>query len=541
VVHDLASQGLPVRQGELLLGKYLIGETLGAGGMGVVVVAEHVQLGQKVAVKFLSAELRDNRDAVGRFLREARAAASLRSEHVVRVVDVSSTQGDLCYMVMEYLDGKDLSQLLQARGHLPVPEAVGYLLQACEAIGEAHGLGIVHRDLKPGNLFLTHRPDGSPLIKVLDFGISKAAIAEHPGVGAGAGARGGRAPELTSTSMVLGSPMYMSPEQLRSAKNVDARTDVWSLGVILHELLTGQPAFNGETTMQVLATIVADPPTPLRQVRPDLPGALEKLVLDCLEKLPAQRLQSVSELVRRLAPFAPVWAASSVARVLGSSSRSDASGAPRPPRELADTDIFARPGHTQRLPGTSTTSAHLSGELVAAAAAERVSAARGAPRTRRRGAKVAGTLVAAAAVIGLGAFVVHNRAREPQVSPSPQDLAAGPPPVSPIAKPETPAESKAPQPVALPPTSAPPIEAQRPAEKQANQGQGEGARPREPASGTSPMSKRAGGHKAVKTRSRAPRAVIMPPAAPASPAALTSRPPPARGAEKETDVLDGRR
>jgi serine/threonine-protein kinase len=175
---DPGAAELPVRQGDLLLGKYLIGKTLGAGGMGVVVAAEHVQLGQKVAVKFLTAELRGNAEAVERFLREARAAAQIRSEHVVRVVDVHGVAGDLCYMVMEFLEGQDLSQIIETQGRLSLPEAVGYVLQACEAIGEAHGRGIVHRDLKPSNLFLSHRLDGSPLIKVLDFGISKAAMAD---------------------------------------------------------------------------------------------------------------------------------------------------------------------------------------------------------------------------------------------------------------------------------------------------------------------------------------------------------------------------
>lgn len=309
--------------------------------MGVVVLAEHVQLGQKVAVKFLSAALRENRDAVERFLREARAAAHIRSEHVVRVIDLSGTEGDLCFMVLEYLEGRDLSQVVHARGHLAVTEAVGYLVQACEAVGEAHGLGIVHRDLKPGNLFLTHRPDGSPLIKVLDFGISKSTINEATGGVAGGGS--GRVGELTSTSMVLGSPMYMSPEQLRSAKNVDARADVWSLGVILHELLTGQPAFTGESTTEVLAMIVADPPTPLRRVRPELPAALEQVVLACLEKPPARRLQSVAELVQRLAPFAPAWAAASVGRIVGSAPRMAAS-ANAPLVRFPDTDIVARAG-----------------------------------------------------------------------------------------------------------------------------------------------------------------------------------------------------
>jgi serine/threonine-protein kinase len=226
VSQALGLADLPVGRGELFLGKYLIGETLGAGGMGVVVAAEHVQLGQKVAVKFLSLELRQNADGVARFLREARAAARIRSEHVVRVVDVDGATGDVCYMVMELLDGEDLARVVRLRGRLSTEVAVGYILQACEAIAEAHELGIVHRDLKPSNLFVTYRRDGSPLLKVLDFGISKAVDAGAGGVGDGRE----RPTDLTSSRMVLGSPMYMSPEQVRSTKNVDARTDVWALG-----------------------------------------------------------------------------------------------------------------------------------------------------------------------------------------------------------------------------------------------------------------------------------------------------------------------
>src|SRR5215831_21397407 len=209
------------RLGEVLANKYRVLEGLGAGGMGVVLLVEHMELGQRMAIKMMRPDAVGDVGAVTRFLREARAAAGLESEHVVRIFDVGTLESGVPYMVMELLRGEDLSRVLHANGPLPISEAVDYVLQACHAIAEAHGLGIVHRDLKPSNLFLTRRSDGSPLIKVLDFGVSKIAAAE------------GRN-DLTCSNAVLGSPVYMSPEQAKNARSVDARADVWSLGVILH-------------------------------------------------------------------------------------------------------------------------------------------------------------------------------------------------------------------------------------------------------------------------------------------------------------------
>ena len=215
----------PVKLGEMLAGKYRVERVLGAGGMGVVVLARHVQLDQLVALKFLLAQSLTNPKVVARFEREARAVVKLKSEHVARVLDVGTMEAGAPYIVMEYLEGEDLSQTVERRGPLPVAEAVDYLLQACEALAEAHGMGIVHRDLKPGNLFLTRRVDGKSLVKVLDFGISKL--------------EGGREDlALTQPAEVVGSPKYMSPEQLRASRLADARSDIWSLGVILYELIT---------------------------------------------------------------------------------------------------------------------------------------------------------------------------------------------------------------------------------------------------------------------------------------------------------------
>jgi len=207
-----------LREGDLLAGKYRIDRVLGQGGMGLVLAAFHLELEQPVAVKVLHPELAERGDAAAPFRREARAAAKIKSEHVVRVLDVGTLDGGGAYMVMEYLEGNDLSEEMQRRGQLPVYETLDFMLQACEAVSEAHIAGIIHRDLKPANLFLSRRPDCSRVAKVLDFGISKSVV---PGSTSD--------PSLTITSTIMGSPLYMSPEQMRSAKHVDARTDIWSL------------------------------------------------------------------------------------------------------------------------------------------------------------------------------------------------------------------------------------------------------------------------------------------------------------------------
>ena len=252
-------------------------------------------LGTRVAVKFLLAEAAANEEANARFKQEARAAAQIHNDHVARVVDVS-IEGGLPYMVMEYLEGKDLSQLLEDRTTVPPEEACGFLLQACDAIHAAHSAGIIHRDLKPSNLFLATRPDGSQIVKVLDFGISKA----QNGLGPMSGA-------LTSTKAMLGSPLYMSPEQLRSSKSVDARADIWALGVILYELLTGSVPYNGENLGELFASILEQDPLPVRQRAPHVAPELEAVVMRCLQRQAAARYSSVAELAFHLAPFAPAY------------------------------------------------------------------------------------------------------------------------------------------------------------------------------------------------------------------------------------------
>ncbi len=289
-----------VSPGDLLAGKYRIERVLGQGGMGVVVSAIHEALEERVALKFLLPEALSNKEAVARFTREARAAVKIRSEHVARVSDVGTLESGSPYMVMEYLQGSDLSQYLERSGPLPIEEALEYVLQACEALAEAHSLGIIHRDLKPANLFRIVRPDGTPAVKLLDFGISKVTAADQ---------------SMTQTSSMMGSPLYMAPEQMTSAKPVDARADVWALGIILHELLTAQVPFGGETVPELCAKILTQPPPPLRQLRPDAPAALERVILRCLEKDREARYPNVAALAADLRPFAPARAQHSIDRV----------------------------------------------------------------------------------------------------------------------------------------------------------------------------------------------------------------------------------
>lgn len=294
-----------IREGDVLAGKYRIEKILGVGGMGIVVAAYHLQLDERVAVKFLLPAALSNEEAVTRFAREARAAVKIKSEHVARVIDVGSFDNGVPYMVMEYLDGMDLTAVLQQESALPIEQAVEFVLQACEAIAEAHGLGIVHRDLKPANLFRIRRADGLWSIKVLDFGISKLS------------GLGGSGPDIraTATNAVFGTPLYMSPEQMTASRNVDSRTDIWALGAILFELLTRHSPFDSESLPEVFVKISTRPPPSLRDSRPDAPPGIENVILKCLEKDRNNRYANVAELAVALAPYAPKRARASVERI----------------------------------------------------------------------------------------------------------------------------------------------------------------------------------------------------------------------------------
>jgi serine/threonine-protein kinase len=303
--HPPRAAKMGVQPGEVLAGKYRVERVLGEGGMGVVVAATHLQLHQTVALKFMLPDAARKAHTVERFLREARAAVRLHSQHVARVLDVALLPDGVPYIVMEYLEGSDLETLLSHRGRLPVDEAAEYIFQACDAIAEAHSLGIVHRDLKPANLFITNGPRGEPLIKVLDFGISK-----------GSHAMADTGVALTKSAELIGTPRYMAPEQMTSARTVDGRADIWSLGAILFELITGRIAFDGDSLGAVFNQVLHGSPLPLRQLAPEAPYEFEQLVMRCLEKDPARRFPHIGEFGFGLSPFARSRTDESAARFI---------------------------------------------------------------------------------------------------------------------------------------------------------------------------------------------------------------------------------
>jgi serine/threonine-protein kinase len=379
----------PVSPGDTLAGKYRVDRLLGEGGMGVVVAATDIQLERKVAIKFLLPEYSQHHEAAQRFLREARAAVKIQSEHVARVIDVGTMDGGAPYMVMEYLEGRDLARLLEEDGRAGVEDAVGYVLEACDAIAEAHSVGIVHRDLKPANLFLTRQSDGSLMIKVLDFGISKAMMTTT-----------GMDPSLTRTSSMMGSPLYMSPEQMKSAKNVDPRTDIWALGVILYELLHGEPPFYAESIPELSAKVLLEEPVSIRSRRQDVRPELEAIVKRALAKDPGQRFQTVADFALALASFGPPHTRENVERAL----------------RVLKTSPDMKKSDPDRTPaGEGAANAR-----TAAAWTEQASE----PQKKSKGALI-GAVAAVAVLAGGGLFLVLGRS-----TPAP---AAGPTPAAPPA------------------------------------------------------------------------------------------------------------
>ena len=292
-----------VRKGDVIGGKYRVEQIVGMGGMGVVVAAWHLDLKTRVALKILLPAAAADPESVERFVCEARAACRLKSQHAARVLDVGRFADGLPYMVMEFLVGHDLGYVLETEGRVAVSVVVEYVLQACEAVAEAHALGIVHRDLKPRNLFLAVGVDGQPFVKVLDFGLAKSSRRGEGG--------------LTGSVQVFGTPQYMSPEQMRSTHNVDLRTDIWSLGVCLYELLTGAPPFNveGASVPEVCLSVMNGEPAAPRSTRAEIPEGLASIIMRCLEKKPERRFAGIGELVEALEAYAPASAAGATERV----------------------------------------------------------------------------------------------------------------------------------------------------------------------------------------------------------------------------------
>lgn len=298
-----------IKEGQTVAGKYVVGRTIGVGGMGIVFAAHDQTLDRPVAIKALLPRLLSSATAARRFQREARAATRITSEHVVKLLEVDALPDGAPLLVMEHLVGMDLRAVLRERGPLPARVAVDYLLQALQAVAEAHQQGIVHRDLKPSNLFLTARADGSPLLKVLDFGIAKTLEEEQPD-----------AFSLTSSEDVrLGSPLYMPPEQLQNAREVDARADIWALGVTLYELVSGRAPFLGKSYVELVSAIlsVTDDSVRERMAEHGIPVGLGEVVHKCLRKQRDQRYATAAELAAALAPFGSDDARLSLSRVAG--------------------------------------------------------------------------------------------------------------------------------------------------------------------------------------------------------------------------------
>jgi hypothetical protein len=308
------------RVGAVLDGKLRLERLIAAGGGGAVFEASHVGLATRVAVKVL----RPGPEGVGerrlqRFLREARIAAKLKSAHAVRILDIATPPQGTPYLVMEYLQGETLGEMLQRCGPLPIPDAVDYVLQAIEPLAEMHASGIVHRDVKPSNLFLARGPNGATSLKLLDFGVATPDPSSEAEL------------ELTMTNAEIGTPLYMSPEQFMSAKHVDARVDIWSLGVTLYQLIAGRTPFTAHTILSLRTRILEEQPESLEKVRPEVPRALAEVVMQCLAKEPTSRISDVATLARALEPFAGRQAASSVPRMLHAVSTEPMVMSTRPP------------------------------------------------------------------------------------------------------------------------------------------------------------------------------------------------------------------
>lgn len=279
----------PLASGQMVADVYRVEGVLGRGGMGTVYAARHAKGGYLVAVKVM---VHTSGSGVTRFIREAETCSKLTSEHVARVLGAGKLPSGAPYLIMEYLAGEDLATVIK-RGPVSVHDAALYMMQTCVGLAEAHALGIVHRDIKPENLFVTQRPDGSPIVKVIDFGVSKITRTNLDSESS-----------LTATQALLGTPSYMAPEQLMAAKNVDARADIWSVGVVLYELLAGRLPFSGTNILALMHATTTQTPAPLSSLRRDVPPAIEECVEWCLQHDPVRRYARIDQVAHVLAPFA---------------------------------------------------------------------------------------------------------------------------------------------------------------------------------------------------------------------------------------------
>ncbi len=439
----------PVNAGDVLAEKYLVERVIGRGGMGVVMEARHLALDERVAMKLLFWEAVEDSDMRARFFREARAAAKIKSHHVARVSDVGTLESGAPYMVMEYLDGLDLFKVLVREGRLSVEDAVDYVVQACEALVEAHGLGIVHRDIKPANLFLSKLPSGLPFVKVLDFGISKMSVA---GV-----------EDITTTMAVIGSAPYMSPEQMQEARSVDHRADIYSLGVTLYELLTKRRPFEAKGLPKLCGEVLTGVPTSIQTHRADLPRELIAVVERAYARDRDQRWPSMADFALALAPFAPARSQTTVdaiARIAGrpapkvvearfapeqvASSPSKELASEQHPEEvlieLSSSDLDPRPEMTS---APLTVSAHREGVVTHVMT----------PGAKKRWAVVITSMTFALGVMSLAALggsMTQKADRAPAATSTLSDLDGG-----------VPAQATLTTPTAAPPPSAPakPVEA----------------------------------------------------------------------------------